>query len=276
MKTDKIKLLALDLDGTTLSDGNFLASDVKAAIEKAVSYGIEIIAASGRPFGTMPDEVLGIDGVNYAVTSNGANIYHKGKCIRRLTLNPDDVLTLLKITEPYDLIFEAFIDGLTYTDLRYVQNPGAYGCSEAYFDYVRSAHGHISDMRKFIFEHRNMLESVEFIETNSELSKNLWNKIERAAPNMYITSSTGSFVEFMNINATKAKAVAWICNQLKIDRKNTAACGNADNDADMVKWAGLGAAVANATPLCKAAANISVVSNNSGGVAELINIICGE
>lgn len=276
MNKRNIKLLALDLDGTTLSDGNYLDLKVKQAIEKALSCGIEVVAASGRPFGSMPNEVMSIKGLNYAITSNGADIYQNGNLVRRLTLNPDDVLTLLKITEPYDLIFQAYINGLTYSDLRYVKNPGAYGCSEAYFDYVRSAHGHIENMRDFIFVHRNELESIEFIESNQQLSKKLWTEIEKAAVNMYITSSTSTYVEFMNGNATKAKAVEWICNRLNIPRENTAACGNADNDADMIEWAAVGAAVKNASSLCKAAADLLVAENNLGGVAELIDIICGE
>ena len=42
---NKIKLLALDLDGTTLTSKNTLAPAVKSALEKAIENGIIIAIA---------------------------------------------------------------------------------------------------------------------------------------------------------------------------------------------------------------------------------------
>lgn len=49
-----IRLIALDLDDTTLcSDGN-LADKTREAIEAAISSGIEVVIASGRAFNSLP------------------------------------------------------------------------------------------------------------------------------------------------------------------------------------------------------------------------------
>lgn len=274
MNNKEIRLLALDLDGTTLRSNNTLSPVVKAAIERAIASGIEVVAASGRPCGSMPESVLSIDGVDYAITSNGAAVYDKNKnCIHKSLLDENEVKKLLEITEPYDLIFEAFIDGLTYTDLRYIKEPLKYGCSEAYIDYVRSSHGHIEDMRRFIYEHRKELDSVEYVCTDKALRNSIRQKISENTSEFFITSSSENFVEFTAKNATKANAVKWLCNYLGIDFSHTAACGNADNDADMIKLAGLGAAVKNASPLCIESADIVVASNNDDGVADLIDFL---
>ena len=53
-----IKLIALDLDGTALRSDNTLSHTVASAIESAASRGIEIVAASGRPFHSMPKSFL--------------------------------------------------------------------------------------------------------------------------------------------------------------------------------------------------------------------------
>lgn len=272
MTKSKIKLLALDLDGTTLTDNNTLTKEVRSAIEKAIDNNIIIVAASGRPFGTMPKNIIDIPNLEYVISSNGAGIYKNGEAVKRILVDENDVLKFLDITEPYDLIFEGFINGLTYTDLRYVQDPRAYGCSEAYVDYVRSSYGHIADMRKFIYEHRNEFDSLEILEHNEKLRSYLWNELETKTK-MYITSSTPSFVEMMNKNATKAYALEWICSYLGIEKENTSACGNADNDADMVRWSGMGVAVSNASENCLNSADIIVSSNNENGVAELIETI---
>lgn len=273
MNSHKTELLALDLDGTMLKSDVTLSPKVKSSIQRAIENGIEVVAASGRPFASMPDCVLKIEGINYSITSNGAAIYDKnGVRVYSSLINEVDVIKLLDITQNYDLIFEAFIDGLTYTDIRYVQNPIKYGGSKAYIDYVRSSHGHIKNMRRFIYDHRTELDSIVYVCSDKNLRDLIRSKIAYNT-NFFITSSSENYVEFSAKNATKANAVKYVCKALGIKRENTAACGNADNDADMIKWANLGAAVSNASPLCLDCADILVASNDDDGVAELINYI---
>ncbi len=126
---NEIKLLALDLDGTTLTSANTLSLRTKTAIQRAITGGIEVVAASGRPYGSMHKSILNTQGINYIISSNGAVIHNAQKqCVFRSLLSESDVLKILELTDRYDLIFEAFIEGRTYTDSRYVSNPLAYGC----------------------------------------------------------------------------------------------------------------------------------------------------
>ena len=133
-----IKLLALDLDGTALHSNNTLSPAVAEAIESAAENGIEIVAASGRPYGSMPPEVLRLRGVNYVISSNGAAIHDRtGRRIHETPLRESAVLQLLALTADVHLIWEAFLDGETYTDNRYLCDPIKYGCTPAYVSYVQ-------------------------------------------------------------------------------------------------------------------------------------------
>lgn len=274
MKSKEINLIALDLDGTVLTDSNTLSDKVKRSLERAIQSGIEVVAASGRPYGSMPKNVLGIEGLNYSITSNGAAVHdNSGKRIHSTLVSENDVISLLKITEGHDLIFEAYVKGLTYTDSRYTSNPLKYGCSEAYVDYVKASHGHIDNMREFIYNHRKELDSIEIICTNAKKRAHIRQLAEDSTSGFYITSSSENFIEFMDKSATKGNAVDWLCNYLDVKTENTCACGNADNDADMIEQSGFGAAVENASKLCLDCADIIVPSNNNDGVARLIEII---
>ena len=274
MKSKEIKLIALDLDGTVLTDNNTLSDRVKRSLERAIQSGIEVVAASGRPYGSMPKNVLGIEGLNYSITSNGAAVHdNSGRRIHSTLVSENDVISLLKITEGHDLIFEAYVKGLTYTDSRYTSNPLKYGCSEAYVDYVKASHGHIDNMREFIYNHRKELDSIEIICTNAKKRAHIRQLAEDITSGFYITSSSENFIEFMDKSATKGNAVNWLCNYLDVKTENTCACGNADNDADMIEQSGFGAAVENASKLCLDCADIIVPSNNNDGVARLIEII---
>lgn len=272
-----LKLLALDLDGTTMRSDNTLSYEVKTAIQKACKSGIEVVVASGRPYGSMPKEILEIKEINYVISSNGASIHDKtGKILKSYLLDENDVLKFLKITQEYDIILEAFINGKTYTDRRYAENPIKYGCTEAYLGYVQANHGKIYDMRAFIYEHRNELDSIEYVCTEKNLREKIRHQVEENINGFYVTSSSENFVEMMDKSATKGNAVKWLCDYLKIDLKATCACGNADNDIDMIKLAGLGASVKNATPLCLKSADIIVESNDENGVSKLVELLINE
>lgn len=271
---NKIKLLALDLDGTTLTSKNTLTPAVNSALEKAIANGITVAVATGRPLGTMPQSILDIKGIDYLITSNGAAIYDKSrKKIHSATLRESDVLKILNVMKDEDIISEAFVDGLTYTDKRYTDNPLAYGCTEAYIDYVKSSHGHIEDMRKFIFDHRHELDSIEYISTDPHTRKRIWSMLENAVEDIFITTSSEHFIELMDKSATKASALSHLANILGIDMQNTCACGNADNDADMIAESGFGAAVDDASKKCIECADFVVPDSDNNGVAVLIDYI---
>ena len=182
-------------------------------------------------------------------------------------------MEILELTKDYDLIWEAFLEGETCTDKRYYDNPQKYGCSAAYVDYVRNSRGYSDDMRGYIYKNRNMLDSIEFVSTDGELRKTIWNMIEKSVPDVYVTSSSTHFVEIMDGQATKANALRFICDMLNFSLDNTAAAGNADNDVDMIIEAGLGVAVKNACDNCKNNADLIVSSNDDDGIAELIEAI---
>lgn len=249
-KMKDIKLIALDLDGTTLADSDTLSKRTQTAIESAIKSGITVVAASGRPFVMMPDSVMNIVGLDYAITSNGAVISKCGKTVHRSLILPDDVLKILGAVRNDDVILEGFIDGFTYADVRYVHRPLDYGCEPEYFEYTRSCHGKIVDMRSFLSKHRNELDLISIISTDEKLRNRLWSSIEKACNSVEITTSTDHFVEIMSAEASKAKALLRLCDFLNIGMENVCACGNADNDADMIAESGLGVAVENASQKC--------------------------
>ncbi len=270
----KIKLLALDLDGTTLRSNNTLSPKVAQAVEAAADSGIEVVAASGRPYGSMPKEVLALRGVNYVVSSNGAAIHDRtGARLHATPMKESEVLRLLELTRDDDLIWEAFLEGATYTDNRYLRHPLRYGCTPAYISYVQNSRGGLDDMRQYIYDNRRRLDSVEYVCPDKVLRERVKDKLERALRETYITSSSANFVEFMHKTATKSNALRWLCRHLNLSLSQTAACGNADNDADMIACAGLGAAVANASDSCKRAAAVLLPGNDNDGVAAFIELI---
>ena len=70
----KIRLLALDLDGTLLNGAKQITPRTQAALERAGQQGVLMVPVTGRPAQGLPPAVLSLPGLRYAVTSNGATI----------------------------------------------------------------------------------------------------------------------------------------------------------------------------------------------------------
>ena len=70
----KIRLLALDLDGTLLNGAKQITPRTQAALERARQQGVLMVPVTGRPAQGLPPAVLSLPGLRYAVTSNGATI----------------------------------------------------------------------------------------------------------------------------------------------------------------------------------------------------------
>lgn len=71
----KIKMIGLDLDGTLLNSKKEVTDHTKSVLEEAIAQGIIVLVATGRPLIGIPGQVRAIQGMQYALTTNGARIY---------------------------------------------------------------------------------------------------------------------------------------------------------------------------------------------------------
>lgn len=271
-----IKLVALDLDDTTLRSDSTIAKETYEALIKTVQAGIEVVVASGRAFTSLPEKVLEIEGVNYAITSNGSAIEmaKTGQRIYAKSL-PEAVAREILDTFP-EAMFECFIEGQPYCLADYMADPMKYGCSAAYVSYVQTTRKPVEDMRAFIAENISRLDSVDIICPTPEIKAEAYARA-KLIEGAYVTSSSPRLVELAAADAGKGKALRWLCEKLNVAPENVAAFGNGDNDADMLIFAGLGVSVQNGTEYCRESADYVCETNDDFGVAKtLYKIIAGK
>lgn len=79
---------------------------------------------------------------------------------------------------------------------------------------------------------------------------------ERFGRELQVTTSYPFFLEFMNKDVTKGRALARICRRLRIGRSEVAAFGDGLNDLEMIQWAGLGVAMGHAPAELREAADV--------------------
>lgn len=281
----EIKCIALDLDRTTLDSQGHLSEENRTAIGRAASAGIHVVVASGRSLDSLPAEITEIPGVRYAITSNGAAVYDlcERKCLRQFKMTPESVEDILRHTEQgrmkieyleeTEISYEAFIDGRAFAESRYVADPVRFGAMPQAIPYIQSTRRPIEDMRTFIREHKSELDCIDLVVKSEEMKNKLWKNLWENVSDVYITSSVKQLLEISHRDAGKESGAKFLLEYLGLTREELAAFGDGDNDSGLLKYAGIGFAVANASPECREAADEIVASNDEYGVAQGINKI---
>lgn len=265
----KISCVALDLDRTTLNREGKLGDANKKAIEELIGKGICVVIASGRSFHTLPTDVVRIPGILYAVTSNGAAVYRvsDGVCLKRYTIKEEAVRAVMEALKGEPVAYEAFLDGNAYADAAFLADPQKYGTSPQGVEYIRKTRKVTENIEDFILEHAGRLESMDIVVSDADRKKKLWERIQKAAPDVYITSSVSQLIEISDRRAGKHSGLKYVTELLAIPPKETAAFGDGDNDAEMLEFAGYGVAVGNASEKCRAFANYITKNHDEDGVA---------
>lgn len=266
---EPIKLIALDLDRTTLRSDGHLSEANRQAIEYAISKGVHVCIASGRAFDTLPSEVVTISGIEYAITSNGAAVYEikDKKCLNSYVLKESSVDSIIQNTIGYPVTYEAFIRGKAYASKEYMDDPVKFGATPKAIEYVRSTRTLKDDIVGFIYEHSHELDSIDIVLDDDELKQRIIEDLYSRDADIYITSSVKQLIEISYKDAGKKSGVKFLADRLGIDRNNIAAFGDADNDCDMIEFAGAGIAMGNACDALKKAADYVTLSNDEDGLA---------
>lgn len=141
-----------------------------------------------------------------------------------------------------------------------------FGASAYSVNYVRRTRRPVEDIYAFLREHGEELDSLDLITGDMNLKAKLREQIAAEVQDIYLTSSVSTLLEISDVHAGKASGLWFLAEYLGIRREEIAAFGNAENDVDMMRWAGLGIAVANSPEDVCAAADEVVPSNDEDGV----------
>ena len=264
-----VQCIALDLDGTTLTDAKTVSAATERALEAAAARGIHVVIASGRAVDSIPKAVSSLVCIEYAVTSNGAAVYRlkDRTCLHRVTMNREIVEKVLRLTETAAVTCEAFIDGVPYGQREYVEDPVRFGAMPYAVEYIQTTRRSVADIRQFVREQADRLDGLDLIVSEEEQRKRLRSELESWRGQLYVTSSVRNRIELTSPDAGKASGLSFLLKYLGVSSDETAAFGDADNDIDMLKMVKWGIAVANASENCLKAASYQTLSNREDGVA---------
>ena len=266
-----IKMIALDMDGTTLNSKGELSELTKETIERAIAAGIEVVVSTGRAYSALPEPIYSIKGLKYAVTSNGACIMDLpakkqiyGDYLQKKTLE-----RVIEIGQEYGLWLEAFTDGKAYISREFYENIKKESCSYRNTEYVLRTRIPVEDIFKMIRDNEGKIENINFFfDSIEQLEK--YRDIIEAIPEGNTTSSFKNNIEVGGKGTSKKKAVAELLKMKGFSKEELMGIGDAPNDIEMIEYAGIGVAMGNAWGDTKNYADYVTDNNDEDGVAKAI------
>lgn len=270
-------LAALDLDGTLFNSQSSVSEKNKEAIKAASKAGITFVIATGRPYSGLPLDIMKELDIRYSINTNGASLYKvpQKECLMEHCMPWQQTAALLEELLPLPIHIDVFLDGNAYTP-EVCKEVVAHmdHLPEKLKEYILSTRTLIPDITEFLRREKKNVQKVTMNFPRGENDTILYRReamaiLDRYPDVCYLSGGYGN-LEFTKKGISKAKGLAFLCDYLKIPQEQTLACGDSENDLDILKAAGLGIAMANAPEHVKEQAGDIAPSNDDDGVAAII------
>lgn len=257
-------LIASDLDGTLLNSRRIISPASLEAIRYAEAGGAVFTLATGRSIEGLSQYLYIFDRDTPLITYNGAVVImsHTRRVLFSRLLQADAALSIVRQGIAGGCLAIVWCQGLLYVSQ-------ADGRAELYEQ--------VSGVRPTVFDdslltelgHRGITKILwEDVPENIEIMREKY--LSAPCPGVAACTSVPMLLEFFSDKAGKGRGLLSLADSLGVDSRDTLALGDGENDIDMLKSAGTGAAMLNAPDNVKAAADWITLSNDEDGAAAAI------
>ena len=263
---------AFDLDGTVLRRDLTITDATVDALRELRERGMRLVVATGRRFEGAREhaERLGFWGEDPVICYGGSMVRRmNGETLLHHTVPKELSTEVLGWAAQKGLHARVFTDGNTIVspqtpaalkhladrepDVEIVESPA---------DWLRD--GGEEPTKLVIVDHPGNVPSWLY-----EAQRTFFGRL-------FVTRSLPHYVEVGVPKGTKASALEFLCETWGIEPARTLAFGDADNDIDMLVFAGLGVVVGGMSDEVRAAADAVAPSVNRDGVASFIRGLLEE
>jgi Cof subfamily protein (haloacid dehalogenase superfamily) len=256
------KLLALDLDGTTLGAGLDIDPAVSQAIAAAQAQGVRVTIATGRMFGsTVPyARQLNID--DPVICYQGALIRDpvSGEIYQHVVTPGDLAAEAIEMLREQDIFTIAYIDERLCVAARRRE-------LDEYLQWHPEGIEVVIDPQLAALARERAPTKLLFVADPPVVDRETARLAKHFAGRLSVVRSHSLFGELTALGISKGSALAALAARLGIAREQVVAIGDHENDLPMIEWAGLGLAMGNAIPAALALADAVIPSVQEAGVA---------
>ena len=267
------KLILFDLDGTLLDEEKQLSPENREALLLANQNGAEIVIATGRFYGGLPQAIKDLSFVRYFILMNGAKVYDRQE---------DRVLYRAEIPMEIAQQVFSFLGGVDCSVDCYQNDHG--WMDEKYFEkieyYLKNPHAReltirtrtiVQNFPKVVAQNGDSVQKIQSYFPDLSLRPKVKEQLHQKFPMLVQSISMPANLELNWETATKGHALKALAQHLGIPMAETAAFGDGTNDLTMVQFAGIGVAMDNGAEELKQVADQIAPSNVEHGVAQVLN-----
>ena len=266
-----IRLIAFDLDGTLLRRDKSISPRTLRALQAAKEKGVLLVPATGRLYRSLPEALLDEQLSRYFILVNGAQVYdaETDETLLKEEISPALALPMLQFLKTRNVVRGVYIDGLGHMsreDYASLHNVAKTFATETL---LRRSYCPTDDLEKFTAEAHAVQKIIAFFHDISEKQPVL-REITAHFPGFAVSSSLGNNIEINAKFATKGNALRFLCERLGISPAQCMSFGDGTNDYSMLRAAGFGVAMGNASAEVQSCADFVTGTNEEDGVAQMI------
>lgn len=266
MENMKYKLLVLDLDGTLTNSQKQITDVTKQAIAAAIQRGVKVVLASGRPtYGVAPlADALELDKHHgYVLSYNGGEIidWETKEMMYKNLLDPEVLPYLYHCAKDNGFAIVTYDNEYVLTE----HPDDEYVLKEALLNVME-----IKKVDNFLDAVRHPIAKCLIVGEPTRLAVLEKEMYEHLKDRMGVFRSEPYFLELVPKGIDKAMSLSVLLSKLGITQAETIAMGDGFNDLSMIRFAGLGIAMANAQLVVRENADFVTRSNDEDGVAYAI------
>ncbi len=263
----RIRLIALDIDGTLLDDQKHLPPANRDALQEVRARGVQVAIASGRMVPSIEpiQDLLGID--CSLIAYNGAKVLSSRaegrQCLQYTPLDAGVAGELIRYSREHDALLNFYLHEVLYAE----DSPSRRELMELYSRRTGAKYN-MTNLDRFLGVSPTKLILLFPPDVCRRRYKEFQKDLDGRAT---VTISDPEYLEFMAVGVDKGMALPVLAEHYGIGTGEILAMGDADNDRPLLLQAGLGVAVANAREAVKEAATaITKRTNSEGAVAEAV------
>lgn len=283
-----MKLIAIDLDGTTLNSNKEISRETAQAIKEVQQRGHIVMILSGRPSSFIEHE-LSKHGLECPIGgSNGTELIAEGKIIKLSDLTTIQGQRIAMELDAEEVPYNITTDKGTFTSRKWSERlNGIISSGNVLNEYKLHKDYHMITTPPESYGNKFFKNSTEIIKKGVSIHKfmlltlepekkaRITSKLE-LIKDTYITSSSPFNLEVMHIDGNKGNGLRKMAEHFQIPLEQTIAIGDEKNDLPMFKVAGVSIAMGNAELDIKKQCDHVTLTNDENGVAHAMKKYINE
>jgi Cof subfamily protein (haloacid dehalogenase superfamily) len=264
---ENIKLVAIDLDDTLLRSDMTISEHTVAVLRKVRAQGVVVTLSTGRMFSSAKPFAERLEFDAPLIAYGGALVKNagSGEVLYNRPLEPEVARRVIRFARERKVQVNFYLlngdDDELYAEL-------ITPLGESYGQFSRVPFHLVPDLEALL-EGGNPLKLL-LIDDEPAADRCLLELRELLGEQAHLAKSKPRFVEVDHPEATKGRALQELAAWLQVERSQILAIGDNYNDIEMLEFAGLGIAVANAPPEVRRRAGHVTASNDEDGVAQAL------